>query len=73
MQIKYKSLNDYELAIRYVSLLNTARISDENMLLHATEMKLLAYFLCLDYEKYKHRRFTVAAKRKVIEMAEADG
>lgn len=39
----------------------------------ATEQKLLTYFLCLDYPKFKYQMFSTVARRKVRAMTREDG
>jgi len=73
MNITLKDLDKLNFYTAYLRLINSVLSVDSSKTLHPTEIKVLAYFLCLDHEVYRHKRFSSLAKKKVVEMAKNSG
>lgn len=65
MTINYHALTDYEFLIKYLEISNTLLEPDQQ--LTRGEMELVAAITILPEEKYKYQRFSMSAKKKVIE------
>lgn len=72
MVLQRKDLTDLEFYTMYLRLINAFLGASPEKELHASELKVLAYFLCLDHEVYRHKRFSSLAKSKVQQMAKED-
>lgn len=65
MTINYHSLTEYDFLVKYLEITNLF-LDAEQQLTHG-EMELIASITMLPDEKYKYQRFSMGAKKKVVE------
>lgn len=72
MNIKITKPSLIESLELYFKLINFV-ISDKDKRLSNSEIRLLALFMSLDHKKFQYQRFSTLAKKKVLELAKAQG
>lgn len=73
LNISLKNMRDYDYFYNFLTIISMTMSHLPENRMSPTEQKMLAYFLCLKYPKFKYQMFSSLARKKARAMAKEDG